>query len=288
MEVGQKVTVKDAEVQKPEQMGVVFTIGQVVGEGADAFVSLEAPDGTVAEWFRADELAPAPAQTEMPSDMMPAPGDTTPATDIAPPPNMSMTPIAVNARREKPMTTEFRLTDSHGKDVTLSADVLQAIVAKAIPDQMLIKASEVTDLKSKVVNLTTQVETMAKTAADAEARARAIELRTALDKLSKGGFITKVERDWAEKTFKESTDLSSFAEWAATKNTPIMKLHVEHGSGLDTHQSPGEEASQRLISLAQQIQKDKRISYRDALLQASRKEADAAETYRNQFRPGVQ
>ncbi len=292
MEVGQKVTVKDAEVQTPEQMGVVFTIGQVVGEGADAFVSLEAPDGTVAEWFRADELAPAPAQTEMPADMIPAPDDQQPAPAVAAsaPPNMSttMTPIAVNARREKSMSTEFRLTDRQGKEVTLSADVLQAIVAKAIPDQVLIKASEVTDLKSKVTNLTSQVDTLAKTAADAEARARAIELKTALDKLSKGGFITKVERDWAEKTFKGSTDLSAFGEWAATKNTPIMKLHTEHGSGLDTHQLPGEEASQRLMNLAQQIQKEKRISYRDALIQASKKEADAAETYKNQFRPGVQ
>ena len=59
MEVGQRVSVKDDEVQKPEQLGVVFTIAQVVGAGADAFVSLQAPDGSIAEWFRADELQPA-------------------------------------------------------------------------------------------------------------------------------------------------------------------------------------------------------------------------------------
>ena len=61
MSVGQKVSIKDDEIQKPEQHGVVFTIAQVVGAGADAFVSLEAPDGTIAEWFRMDELEPAAA-----------------------------------------------------------------------------------------------------------------------------------------------------------------------------------------------------------------------------------
>jgi Mu-like prophage I protein len=69
MDVGQKVSIKDDEVQKPEQLGVVFTIAQVVGQGDDQFVSLQAPDGTIAEWFRADELQPAAANANTTSPL---------------------------------------------------------------------------------------------------------------------------------------------------------------------------------------------------------------------------
>jgi hypothetical protein len=281
VEVGQRVTVKDEEIQKPEQMGIVFTIAQVVGEGADAFVSLEAPDGTIAEWFRADELAPAPAaEPEPPAEPVPA----------APPAMATPPPVAadpVHARRTATMS-EYKLTDNTGKEITLSADVLQEIVAKAIPGQVLIKSSELDDLKGKVTTLNTQVDTMAKAAADAEQRAHTIELTTRLEKLSKGGFIRKDERDWAVEMWKDASDFAAFDKWAATKNTPIVKLNTEHGSGLDSATTPGDDAQERLISLAHKIQKEKRIPYSRALVEASRQDADAARSYQNHMRSRVQ
>lgn len=282
VEVGQKVSVKDDEVQKPEQTGVIFTIAQVVGEGTDAFVSLEAPDGTVAEWFRADELQPAVA----PPPAQPAAADVpafaaTPVTD-APPPAQ---PLNANAR-ERSMST-YKLTDVNGKEVTLSEEALNAIALKAVPaGSVVIKATDLAELKTQVTNLTGQVSVLADTAAGAEKRARVMELTAALDKLSKGGFITKVEREWATKFFGEATDLSQFKDWAATKTTPIIKLGEPFGSGLDGEIRPavGEEASAKLISLANRLVKERKIPYRDALILASREDSASAGTYQEQFR----
>ena len=66
MEVGQKVSIKDDAVHKPEQLGVNFTVERVRGSGGDAFASLRAPDGSVAEWFRVDALRPALINNDAP------------------------------------------------------------------------------------------------------------------------------------------------------------------------------------------------------------------------------
>src|SRR6266850_6859041 len=69
---GQRVRIKDDEVTTPEQCGRLFTIRQVVGAGADAFVSLLAEDGSIAEWFRVDELAPPLDTPSVPRPSPPA------------------------------------------------------------------------------------------------------------------------------------------------------------------------------------------------------------------------
>src|SRR5262245_25113624 len=56
MTPGQKVSIKDHELQLETQRGVTFTVEQVVGAGADSFCSLRAPDNSISEWLRISEL----------------------------------------------------------------------------------------------------------------------------------------------------------------------------------------------------------------------------------------
>ena len=326
VEVGQKVTVKNEEVQKPEQTGVVFVVAQVVGEGANAFVSLQAPDGTIAEWFRADELAPAPAEgveamapppspNALPEkqtatfavppvpgvgpEMPAAPGApqltaALPAVQAAPlnspvqkiasqgsdpgapakEPSTPMHPIpsaaqvGMNARREKTMKT-FELTDMKGNKVTVGEDALAAL-------------PEYDSLQQKVIELSGQVEIMASAAASAERRARMGELTKELDRLSGEGRITKPQRDWALKTFGgDLVNLGNFKEWAALQTQPIVKLNTEHGVGVAD--APADSPEEKLMTLANKIAKEKRISLRDGLIEASRRDPASAEAYREQF-----
>ena len=343
VEVGQKVSVKDDEVQKPEQMGIVFTIAQVIGEGENAFVSLQAPDGTIAEWFRANELQPAVASAMAPP---PAPGAlpekqgatfaapvmTPTATAPTPPtvPTLAATPenpeskkapqlaaplpgvtnaplnsgfqkiasqgtqpgqpaktpsvpmhphpataqVGMNARREKTMKT-FELTDTNGQKVTVSEDALLAAVPPG-------DGAEVEELREQVITLSGQVEIMANAAASAEKRVRTSVLVKELDRLSQGGFITRPMRQWAEKTFGGDTlDLAAFKEWASLQTAAVVKLNVEHGSGGGG--AAAESPEERLINLAHKLEKERRISYRDALILASKQDADSSERYRDQF-----
>lgn len=282
MEVGQKVAIKDDEVQKPEQIGVTFIIEQVVGEGADAFVSLRAPDGSIAEWFRADELQPAPAERTVadPNAQVPA----APAVTMA----SAVPPVATtNLSQESPMKT-FDLTDVNGNKVTIGEEILNEIAQRAVPaGHVVINAAEYEETKNQVVALSSQLETMAQAAAKAEHRARISEMHKELDRLSNGGFITRPERSWAEKMFggEDVKDLSGFKEWASTKTTPIVRLHAEHGSGLggSENRSEAEIASQQLMDLANTIQKRDRISLREAMIRASREMPNAATTYRESF-----
>lgn len=337
VEVGQKVSVKDEEVQKPEQLGVVFTVAQVVGEGENAFVSLQAPDGTIAEWFRVNELQPAVASAMAPP---PAPGalpEKQTATFAAPAaaaaaaapevpespkapqlmaplpavqgaplnsgvqtvsggapaspgtaakiPSVPMHPhpataqVGMNARREKHMKT-FELTDTKGQKVTVTEDVLLAAVPAG---SVVIGKEEYDELTTQVVTLSGQVEVMANAAASAERRVRTAEVTRELDRLSAAGLITKPTRQWAEKTFGgEVVNLAGLKEWAALQTTPVVKLNNEHGSGVGA--DPGAESPEaQLISLAHKIEKEKRIPYRDALILASKQNAEAADVYREQF-----
>ena len=166
----------------------------------------------------------------------------------------------------------FELTDVQGQKVTVSEEVLQAAAG-----------NEVEDLQAQVIHLSGQVEVMANAAASAERRARLGELTKELDRLSQAGLITKPNRQWAEKMFGgDVVNLSGFREWAALQTTPVIKLNAEHGSS--SGMAPTSESPEgNLISLAHKIEKEKRISYRDALIQASKQDADSSDRYREQF-----
>ena len=351
MEIGQKVSVKDDEVQKPEQLGVVFTIAQVVGEGDDQFVSLQAPDGTIAEWFRADELQPAaanaggaplPEQTgasfsepatpggeapKIPSvPMHPHPVDNTtgkvttttsatPGGDLpskqnetlhkgvhaSPDAAVTKTDIGTqdhplpktynpgtNLTRERHMKT-FELTDLSGNKVTIGEDAIAAIAERAVPaGSVVISATEVANLRGQVTSLSTQLGVMADAAAAAEKRMRLNEMHNELDRLSKAGKITKVTRDWATEQFgkAETTDLTSFRSWVKmTDQQPtLVKLGYEHGSGLQSDKTEGQEAIDTLQQTAERLAKEKRLPLRDALIMASRLQAESAAAYLDEYR----
>ena len=164
----------------------------------------------------------------------------------------------------------FELTDMKGNKVTVGEDALAAL-------------PEYDSLQQKVIELSGQVEIMASAAASAERRARMGELTKELDRLSGEGRITKPQRDWAMKTFGgETVNLASFKEWATLQTQPVVKLNHEHGVGIGS--VPGADSPEdKLISLANRIAKEKRISYRDALIEASRRDPASSETYREQF-----
>jgi hypothetical protein len=174
----------------------------------------------------------------------------------------------MNARREKTMKT-FELTDTKGNKFEVSEDVLAAVL-------------DTDGLQQKVIELSSQVEIMANAAASAERRARLGELTKGLDKLSTEGRITKPQRDWALKTFGgDLVNLSNFKEWAALQTQPIVKLNTEHGIGVAD--APADSPEEKLMTLANKIAKEKRISLRDGLIEASRRDPASAEAYREQF-----
>jgi hypothetical protein len=302
VEPGQKCTVKDEEVQKPEQLGVVFTVGQVLGEGENTFVSLLAPDGTVAEWFRIDELEAAPADgatgpdiaapmTEVPTESADAPQlaaplaekqtETTGTLAPNPPgapasvPKFPIHPIpataqvGMHARRERHMKT-YELQDVTGNTVRVSEEALAGI-------------GDANDLRQQVIDLSAQVEVMANAAASAEARTRKMEATTVLDGLSKKGLITRQMRQWAEKTYVGTEiNLSGLREWAALQTHPVVEVGKERGSSAGDVPEVKDLAN-RLVSLAQKIERERRISYRDALIAASKEDPEASAAYFDQF-----
>jgi phage I-like protein len=382
MTAGQKVGIKDDEVQKPEQIGVTFEIRQVVGEGADAFVSLLAPDGTVAEWFRANELQPAAAQVGQPQQAaasftqvappqpampaapaMPVPQATHMAATLpevegqsltATLPEVEGTTLAdtlpevagttlaatlpeiqgkelaatlpevegkalaatlpeiegkalaatlpeieaqslsavpsqahgttVHASQERHMKT-FELSDVNGAKVTVTEDAANALAEQFTKQTgtVVVNLADYNAMKEKVTTLSEQIDIMATATERAEKRARIIELTGELDRLSKGAFITKAERGWAEKTYADAVDLAGFKEWAATKTTPIVKLNTEVGSGLAASKGEGETATDAILDLAAKYQKELRLSHRDAVIRASRDLKSESEAYREQF-----
>ncbi len=65
-EVGQRVSIKQADELTPEERAMTFVIAEVRGDGDDGFVFLKTLDGSPFGWFRATQLAPARATTASP------------------------------------------------------------------------------------------------------------------------------------------------------------------------------------------------------------------------------
>lgn len=274
MDIGQKVSVKDAAVQRPEHVGMPFEIVEVVGEGDDAFVALKSMDGTTWKYFRATDLEPART----------AP----PVVPVVPPVVPAVSAVPALSDREKTMSQMFKLRDAKGTEVELSAEDLEKAGIKVVPEgSVALPTAEVDKLKGEVKSLSDQVTTLATTAAEADKRARTVELKTELDRLSKGGFITKPERDWAEKSYGEATNLDTFKAWAATKIVKVVDLEKEHGSGHDEGQGgdAGKAATEKIMALAHKIAAERRISLAQAIVQASKQDPEAVAEYQEQFRP---
>lgn len=178
------------------------------------------------------------------------------------------------------MSTTFKLSHD-GKDIEVTAEQLAKAGITIVPEgSVVMEKTAVEELQGKVTNLSEQVTTLAEVAATSQKQNRLVLMNATLDKLSKGGFIDKKTRDWAVKTYGESTDLTSFNEWAALQTRRVIELETEHGSGA------GGEApapAEQLMTLANTIAKEKRISLRDALIQASAELPEAAEAYREGF-----
>ncbi len=179
----------------------------------------------------------------------------------------------------------FELSDVNGAKVTVSEDAATAL-AEQITKQtgtVVVNLTDYQAMQDKVTTLSEQIDIMASAAERAEKRARIIELTGELDRLSKGAFITKAERSWAEKTYGETTDLSGFKDLAATKTVPIVKLNTEVGSGLTPSKGDGDTATDAILDLAAKYQKELRLSHRDAVIRASRDLKAESEAYREQF-----
>lgn len=182
--------------------------------------------------------------------------------------------------QQKGMHMKFQLNNDKGEAIEVTDAQLEAAGITIVKDgETVIAKTDLTDLQGKVTSLSSRLDQTEKDKASAE-------MVTELNRLSQGAFITKPERDWAEKTWKDAKDLSAFKDWAATKTTPVVSLNREHGSGGKPEgdaKSTGEQATESLITLSRKIAKEEGISLRDATIQAGMQLAKEAEVYRDQF-----
>ena len=179
------------------------------------------------------------------------------------------------------MSKVFTLRNEKNEDVQISLSQLEAAGIKVVPEgSKVIGETELNELQGKVVSLSSAVDTLAAAAETSQKEARRMELSSALDVLSNKGLITKPQRDWAMKTFADSTDLAAFREWSKTCTRPVVNLDTEHGGGGSDDHS---EAGSQIISLAQTIAKEKGISLSRAIVEASAALPEAAEAYRETF-----
>jgi phage I-like protein len=187
---------------------------------------------------------------------------------------------AANPQQKGQMHMKFMLKNDSGAEVEVSLEQLEAAGVKIVKEgETAIPKTELTDLQTKVVSLSSRLD---QTEKDKAAQAMVVEL----NRLSQGAFITKPERDWAEKMWKDTVDLSGFKEWAATKTTAVLSLNKEHGSGGKAEgdaKTNGEQAEERLIDLSKKIAKDEGISLRDATIKAGMQLSNDSEAYRERF-----
>lgn len=183
------------------------------------------------------------------------------------------------------MSQKFMLRNDKNEEVEYTAEQLAAAGIRVVPEgSTVIGTKELSDLTGQVTNLSSRLDTMAAATETAVKNAAHIELKSELDRLSTGGFITKPMRDYAETTWKDATDLAAFHAWKSPFTTPIVNLNKEHGSGAGGGQKDaGQEASEQLIQLSHTIARDKGITLREAMIQASAQLPQAAEAYREQF-----
>lgn len=177
----------------------------------------------------------------------------------------------------------FTLSDVDGKEVTLSEDALKAIAKELVPDgSVVIAGTDLEALKGQVTTLSSQVSTLSTAADTARKQARAFELTQKLDGMK--GRITGAQRTYALELFSDAETLDGFDKWAAANvsRSPILKLDTEHGSGAGASAADAD-AGADILALAESIAKEKRIPFREAVIQASAQRIDASETYREGF-----
>lgn len=184
----------------------------------------------------------------------------------------------------KGISMKFTLRNDKNEPITVTSEQLAAAGITVVPEgHVAIPATEVSELKDTVKNLSTTVATMQTDSVNAQKAARTIELNTTLDRLSKGGFISKPTRDALFDQFKEALSLDAFRAICNTFTKPILNLDTEHGSGIDAETSAGDAATDKLINLTNQIVKERGLSLRDATIEAGKQLAGDAEAYREQF-----
>lgn len=179
----------------------------------------------------------------------------------------------------------FKLRNDKNEEFEVTAEQLATAGIRVVPDgSTVIGTAELTTLQSKVTNLSTRVEEMTAETLASKKSAITIELHAELDRLSNGALVTKATRDQLEAQFKDATDLTAFKALTSTFVTPVIKLNTEHGSGADGGNA-GEEATQKIIKLADEIVKEKGVSLREATIQAGMTLANEAEAYHDRFMP---
>jgi len=99
MDIGQRVMIAPGQARTQDEIGGTFEITEVVGDGANAFVTIKDANGVPHKWFRATELLPASATPANPiqPNLEPAPGTPAPGAPKA------NTPGGVPAAKAHPM-----------------------------------------------------------------------------------------------------------------------------------------------------------------------------------------
>lgn len=181
----------------------------------------------------------------------------------------------------------FKLRNDKNEEIEVSDEQLAAAGIKVVPEgSTAVPNTDLSDMKSTITNLSEKVETLAKETAASRTRGTLLELHSELNRLSKGGFITKATRDALEAQFKDAVDLTAFKALAATFTKPVIELETEHGANGDAPPAKDKTAAeQKLLALSRQIAKERGISLRDAMVEAGKEAADDVEAYQARFRP---
>lgn len=269
-EVGQRVVLQPTIVPAGSDPGMVYEVMEVAGMGDDEFVKLKNPAGVVG-WYRVSDLLPAPAAS-------------VPVTPVAQPQPGVPVPAPANMRSSE-MAEVYKLRDARGNEVEVKAEDLstwmtqQLAAAKDVPEgSVVISASKLAEFEQSAAVVTSLSERVKA----AEKSAHIVSLTASLDKLSKAGRITKVQREYALKKFGEPTQLSEFTEWEATIPTaPIVPLEEEIGSG-GAPEATVANASGELRQLAQARMKEKGITLLEAISEVSQERQDLSLNYRRQ------
>lgn len=185
----------------------------------------------------------------------------------------------------------FKLRNDKNEEIEVTAEQLAAAGINVVPEgATAIPTAELDTMKGTITNLSSRLDTMAADTVKAQKAARVIELNTELTRLSSAGLITKATRDKLFELYQDASDLAPFRSLASTFTTPVVTLNTEHGSGgkAEVTETPkGEDATKKIIALANTIAKERGISLRDATIAAGAQLGPESEAYRDQFMPTV-
>jgi len=185
----------------------------------------------------------------------------------------------------------FKLRNDKNEEIEVTAEQLAAAGINVVPEgATAIPTAELDTMKGTITNLSSRLDTMAAESVKSAKAARVIELNTELTRLSTAGLITKATRDKLFELYQDAADLAPFRSLASTFTTPVVQLNTEHGSGGKaeaTEVPKGEDATKKIIALANTIAKERGISLRDATIAAGAQLGPESEAYRDQFMPTV-